>query len=120
MGRSSEQGTFQTNRPGYSSKAFVPPYLTSLQRLNSDCEGAFCGYGVAVKDFRKPVIDFNRNNTYIQSEGINQDFGVYDSPDEMFADHHQELGPVKKSAYRNLGRHLMNRNVIKIRKQERN
>lgn len=37
--------------------------------------GAFYGYGVAVKDFQNPVVDFNRNNTYIQSEGINQDFG---------------------------------------------
>ena len=37
--------------------------------------------GVTVKDFKNPVIDFDRNNTYIQSEGINQDFGVYDSPD---------------------------------------
>ena len=39
--------------------------------------------GVTVKDFKNPVIDFDRNNTYIQSEGINQDFGVYDSPDEL-------------------------------------
>ena len=45
--------------------------------------GAFCGYGVAVKNFKNPVIDFDRNNTYIQSEGINQDFGVYDSPDDL-------------------------------------
>lgn len=44
--------------------------------------------GVAVKDFKNPVIDFDRNNTYIQSEGINQDFGVYDSPDELLKEHH--------------------------------
>ena len=52
------------------------PYLRSLQERNADCTGAFCGYGVAVKDLRKPVIDWNGNDTYIQSEGIVEDFGV--------------------------------------------
>ena len=86
-----------------------------MQEKNSDCIGAFCGYGVAVKDFKHPVIDFDRNNTYIQSKGINQDFGVYDSPDELLKEHHQEISGVKAFLYRNLGRHLMNRNVRRIR-----
>ena len=64
-------------------------HLSSLQAANPACEGAFCGYGVAVKDFRNPVIDFDRNDTYIQSEGINQDFGIYDSPDELLKEHGQ-------------------------------
>ncbi len=92
-------------------------YLEKLQSKNKECKGAFCGYGVAVKDFQNPVIDFNRNNTYIQSEGITQDFGVYDSPDELLKEHHQEMSIVKAFAYRNLGRRLMNRNVRKMRKK---
>lgn len=101
----------------YELEAFIldKAYLTKLQEKNSDCIGAFCGYGVAVKDFKHPVIDFERNNTYIQSEGINQDFGVYDSPDELLKEHHQEISGVKVFLYRNLGRHLMNRNVRRIR-----
>ena len=101
----------------YELEAFIldKAYLTKLQEKNSDCIGAFCGYGVAVKDFKHPVIDFDRNNTYIQSEGINQDFGVYDSPDELLKEHHQEISGVKAFLYRNLGRHLMNRNVRRIR-----
>ena len=71
--------------------------------------------GVTVKDFKNPVIDFDRNNTYIQSEGINQDFVVYDSPDELLKEHHQEMSRVKAFLYRNWGRHMMNRNVRKIR-----
>ena len=94
---------------------FLKKYLQKLQEKNSTCSGAFCGYGVAVKDFRNPVIDFNRNNTYIQSEGINQDFGVYDSPDELLKEHHQEMSLIKNFVYKNFGRHLMNRNVKKIR-----
>ena len=101
----------------YELEAFIldKEYLNKLQEQHSDCSGAFCGYGVAVNDFRNPVIDFDRNNTYIQSEGINQDFGVYDCPDELLSEHHQELSPLKAFAYRNFGRHLMNRNVRKIR-----
>lgn len=77
----------------YELEAFIfdKPYLEKLQNLNSNCTGAFCGYGVAVADFKNPVIEFDRNNTYIQSEGINQDFGVYDSPDELLREHHQEM-----------------------------
>jgi len=101
----------------YELEGFIldKSYIRSLQSINSNCTGAFCGYGVAVKDFQNPVIDFNLNNTYIQSEGINQDFGVFDSPDEMLKEHHQELSAAKRFAYRNLGRHLMNKNVKSIR-----
>lgn len=54
-------------------------------------------------------------NTYIQSEEINQDFGVYDSPDELLEEHHQEMSVIKAFVYKNFGRHLMNRNVKRIR-----
>lgn len=91
-------------------------YLSKLQQIHGDCAGAFCGYGIAVKDFRHPVIEFEKNNTYIQSEGINQDFGIYDSPDDLLKEHQQEMSCIKAFAYRNLGRHLMNRNVRNIRK----
>ena len=102
----------------YELEAFIldNAYLESLQAANPDCTGAFCGYGVAVKDFRHPVIDFDRNNTYIQSEGINQDFGICDSPDELLKEHGQEMSRLKEFVYRNLGRHLMNANVKKLRK----
>lgn len=101
----------------YELEAFIldKEYLDKLQALHPDCIGAFCGYGVAVSDFRNPIIEWNENNTYIQSEGINQDFGVYDSPDELLAEHHQEMSFMKAFAYRILGRHLMNRNVKRIR-----
>ena len=93
-------------------------YLRKLQNKNKKCTGTFCGYGVAVKDFQNPTIDFNRNNTYIQSEGITQDFGIYDSPDDLLQVLHQEMSAVKAFMYKHLGRHLMNRNVKKIRNLE--
>ena len=37
------------------------------------------------------------------------------NPDELLREHHQEMSALKAFMYRNLGRHLMNRNVRKIR-----
>lgn len=104
----------------YELEAFIldKKYLSKLQEKFKQCNGAFCGYGVAVKDFKNPTIEWEENNTYIQSEGINQDFGVYDSPDELFKEHHQEMSKTKELLYKNLGRHLMNKNVSRIRKED--
>ncbi len=101
----------------YELEAFIldKKYLSKLQAIHSECKGSFCGYGVAVRNFHNPVIDFERNNTYIQSEGINQDFGVYDCPDALLREHHQEMSMFKAFLYRNLGRHFMNHNIKKIR-----
>ncbi len=101
----------------YELEGFIldKEYLTKLQDKFNDCNGAFCGYGVAVKDFKNPVIDFNKNNTYIQSEGINQDFGIYDNPDILLKEHHQNLSIIKRFLFRHFGRHKMNKNVKEIR-----
>ena len=91
-------------------------YLNKLQEKFMDCKSNFCGYAVAVKDFKNPPIEWNENDTYIQSEGIVKDFGVFESPDELFSKHFQKLSMIKKCLFRNIGRHLMNRNVERIRK----
>lgn len=101
----------------YELEGFIldKQYLARLQSIHADCQGPFCGYGVAVKDFRNPVIEFERNHTYIQSEGITRDFGIYDYPDDLLQEHHQEMSGLKIFLYRYLGRHLMNCNIRKIR-----
>lgn len=106
----------------YELEAFIldRPYLEKLQQANPGCTGAFCGYGVATADFQNPVIDFNRNHTYIQKEGINQDFGVYASPDELLEEHRQEMSSLKLFIYQNIGRHCMNRNIKMIRAGRQN
>lgn len=90
-------------------------YLGNLQAAHPECTGPFCGHGVAVKDFRHPPIDFDCNDTYIQSEGITRDLGIYDCPDDLLQEHSQAMSAIKAFSYRYLGRHLMNRNVKKIR-----
>jgi hypothetical protein len=90
-------------------------YLNNLQSKFSDCKTTFCGYGVYTDNFLNPIIDWNENDTYIQNLGINNDFGVFNSPDEFYKKHKQALSPLKVFAYKNLVRHRMNKNVNKIR-----
>lgn len=91
-------------------------YLTSLQNINKDCETTFCGFGVYTDDFQNPPIEWNLNNTYIQEKGINQDFGIFDSPDDFYTKHMQSLNFIKKFLFKTFSRKSMNRNVDRIRK----
>jgi len=91
------------------------PYLTNLQRKFGDCTGSFCGYGVATDNFQDPAIYWNENDTYVQKEGIVRDFGIYESPDDFFAEHPQQLSKFRKLMFKQVVRHLMNRNVRRIR-----
>lgn len=90
-------------------------YLAKLQIRNKNKPGYFCGFGVATKDFANPEVYWNEGDTYIQKEGINRDFGIYDSPDLFFADHSQNLNFIKRWIFRNITRRVMNRNVANIR-----
>lgn len=93
------------------------PYLTKLQKRFRNCRGSFCGYGVATDNFQNPAIYWDQNDTYIQKEGIVRDLGIFDSADSFFAEHRQKLGQIAELMYRNLIRHLMNRNIRKIRNE---
>lgn len=91
-------------------------YLKALQKKFSDCKTTFCGYGTYTDSFQKPNVEWNMNDTYIQEKGINQDFGLFDTPDDFYRQHQQKLNPFKKWIYQNYVRHLMNKNVELIRK----
>ncbi|UII24272.1 transglutaminase-like domain-containing protein [Fulvivirga ligni] len=90
-------------------------YLQALQQKFADCKTTFCGYGAYTDNFQEPPIDWNFNNTYIQNKGINQDFGLFDTPDDFYQKHQQKLGTLKKWIFENWVRHLMNRNVNRVR-----
>lgn len=90
-------------------------YLAGLKKKFAEHKGAFCGYGLCVDDIDSLQIEWNGCDTYIQKAGIGQDFGVYDSPDDLLKEHVQLLCPLKKFAFEHYGRHVMNRNVNKIR-----
>lgn len=90
-------------------------YLGSLKRRFKSSK-SFCGFGAATPDLQRPQVEWNGGNTYIQKEGMVRDFGVYDSPDAFYAAHGTNLGGIKRWLFENLIRHLMNRNVERIRR----
>lgn len=90
-------------------------YLTQLQAKFRSCSGSFCGYGAAVEDLQNPPIYWEGGDTYIQKEGIVADLGIYPTPDAFFAEHGQQLRAAKEWLYKHAVRHLMNRNIRRIR-----
>lgn len=92
-------------------------YLQKIQSKYSNCTDVFCGYGIYTDKLQNPVIEWNENNTYIQKLGINNDFGIFNSPDEFYKNHHQYLSPLENFIYKVLVRKIINKNVDKIRNQ---
>lgn len=93
-------------------------YLNKLQEKYKDTRGEFCGFGVYTGSFENPPIDWNLNHTFIQDKGINQDFGLFDTPDEFYNKHQQEIGRFRKFMYRTIVRKRMNQNVNQIRNKQ--
>lgn len=93
------------------------PYLTGLQRKFADQTDTFSGYAVATPNLQQPPVYWNGNNdTYIQKEGIVQDFGTFDSPDEFFAQYTQNMSEEKMRLFGERLRHDINRSIAQIRK----
>jgi len=90
-------------------------YLRQLQARFPDCSGSFCGYGVSTADFRNPKTAWTGRDTYIQDKGINHDFGLFNTPDEFYAKVGTNIRGWKRWFYIHYIRHVMNRNVARIR-----
>lgn len=90
-------------------------YLTKLQAKFKNKSNTFCGYGVYTDNFQNPKINWKGEDTYIQKLGINQDFGLFDSPDEFYKKHEQNLPVIKKIIFQLITRKIMNKNVERIR-----
>lgn len=91
------------------------PYLSALQQRFRHHAGPFCGFGAATPDLQQPGVDWCGTDTYIQKDGINHDFGIFDTPDVFYARHGSNLSGWKKWVYGQLVRHWMNRTVAAIR-----
>ncbi|MGL1889718.1 MAG: transglutaminase-like domain-containing protein [Reichenbachiella sp.] len=90
-------------------------YLLALQKKFSDCKTTFCGYGVYTDNFENPQIEWNVNDTYIQEKGVNQEFGLFDTPDDFYKEHKQKIGVFKRWIFKHYVRFEMNKNVDRIR-----
>jgi transglutaminase-like putative cysteine protease len=90
-------------------------YLGALQKRFAKHTGPFLGYGVGTANLADPPVAWCGQDTYIQRDGINQDFGVFDSPDEFYAERGANLAGVRRWIFEHWVRHMMNRNVAQIR-----
>lgn len=93
-------------------------YLNQLQKQFGSGKGAFCGYGAYTDNFLTPAIDWNENDTYIQHLGINDDYGRFNSPDELLQKHQQDFSFLKKLFYQFYLRKRMNDKIKKIREAQ--
>lgn len=90
-------------------------YLSQIQAKFSKDNDNFSAYGVATKCLKNPDVDWQGGSTYIQKEGIADDYGVYDQPDEFYKEKGSNLNGIKRLLFRYIFRRLMNMNVNKIR-----
>ncbi len=90
-------------------------YLKAIQSRFPSSKQSFCGYGIATKCLEKPETEWTGKDTYIQKEGIHDDFGLYDSPDEFYNQRGTNLSGIKRWLYQYVIRHLINANVKRLR-----
>lgn len=90
-------------------------YLTSIKAKFSETKDSFCGYGVATTCLSNPETEWTGKDTYIQKEGIHDDFGLYNSPDEFYFQKGTNLSGIKRWLYQTVIRHLINMNVNRLR-----
>jgi transglutaminase-like putative cysteine protease len=91
------------------------PYLKQIQSRFVEPSKCFSGFGIATKFLSRPDVDWIGKDTYIQSDGIADDFGIYEQPDDFYSKHGSNLTGIKKVLFRYALRHLININVNKIR-----
>ncbi len=93
------------------------PFLKQVQSSFAEQCEQFSGFGIATKCLAAPDVDWKGEDTYIQSEGIADDFGIYTQPDDFYTIHGSNLSGIKKILFRYLFRHLINLNVNRIRSE---
>lgn len=92
-------------------------FLRQIQRAHPSCNGKFIGYGIATPCLQKPAIEWQGSNTYIQREGIADDYGVFDDPDSFYQRHGTNLKGLRRLLFTFAIRHVINRHVHAIRRR---
>ena len=92
-------------------------YISGLKKIYPDHKGRFFDYAVAVEDFDNLQIEWKGENTTIQQQAVVEDLGVFDSPDDFFAEYKQQYRRLKKFMYEHIGRKLMTKKAAKIRRK---
>ncbi|HTU14508.1 MAG TPA: transglutaminase family protein [Solirubrobacterales bacterium] len=90
-------------------------YLDGLRSGVAGGGGSFLGYGAGTEDIVDPPIEWKGTDTEIQATGVNNDFGVFDDPDEFYRRRGTNLTGLRGLLFRLVIRRIMNRKVESIR-----
>ncbi len=92
-------------------------YLDRLQSMCAPTSGVFCGYAAAVQDLHHAPVQWMGKDTYIQKEAIAEDYGIFDSPDEVYRSLGSNLhtNVFRRLIFCHIVRRLMNRRVARLR-----
>lgn len=92
------------------------PYIEGCKKKGiAPSKGSYKGYAIGVNDVNDFKVEWKGENTYIQSAGVVEDLGIFDSPDDCYKLYSQKIGAVKSWIYRSFLSKLMNSRVRKIR-----
>ena len=94
-------------------------YLNSIKARHNNSQASFKGYGIATPCLQKPKVEWLGESTYIQKDGIHDDFGLFETPDAFYKAYGTNLNGLKRILYQKVFRHLMNSNLKRIRKETR-
>ena len=94
------------------------PYLQSIRRAYSNCKHPFLGYAVATKNLQKTEEAWTGGDTFIQSEGITRELGVYNSPDDFYQQHKTNLTGLRKWLFQQFLYKPLNNHIEALRKGE--
>ena len=91
-------------------------YLEKLQAKFPDYMGSFYGYGMAVLNFKNPDNRWNENSTYVQNQAIEEDLGIFDTPDGFFSKYPAADEYTNSFRYKAIIRRRLNKSILAVRK----
>jgi hypothetical protein len=90
-------------------------YLSSLQRRFATHQGAFCGFGAATPDLQAPGVAWSGRDSFIQRDGIAEDFGLFETPDDFYRQRGVNLRGLRRALFLRWLRPRINAHVGRLR-----
>lgn len=96
-----------------------PEYIAGVRSMSSTPSGHFCGYAIATDNIRQLVNEWHGVDTFIQHRAIVENLGIFESPDDYYANHKANVRGFKALLWRLIFCQRTNANVQKIRERAR-
>jgi transglutaminase-like putative cysteine protease len=90
-------------------------YLRGVRTIVAAGTTRFLGFAVGTENLERPPVEWSGADTFIQSTGVNGDFGAYDDPDAFYRERGNNLSGLRAWLFAHWIRFRLNRNVARIR-----